>query len=177
MSITWYTSAKTWPRSAVLQSNWPNVYHSHSREQNSISVNVTTTYRVSIKSFPDYKHLLQENYVEYKLFFLPLLKLVSKISCHLHYILKKKNACIPRRFLLINVCNQWKILCSPCICYCLWSHISALDVGPFSGHKHIQKTSTDTRLLRQAKWHYGQHLQCLDFKLSPCSECCIFSSG
>ena len=23
-------------------------------------------YRVSIKSFPDYKHLLQENYVEYK---------------------------------------------------------------------------------------------------------------
>jgi len=28
-------------------------------------------YRVSIKSFPDYKHLLQENYVEYKLFFPP----------------------------------------------------------------------------------------------------------
>jgi len=26
-------------------------------------------YSVSIKSFPDYKHLLQENYVEYKLFF------------------------------------------------------------------------------------------------------------
>jgi len=25
-----------------------------------------TIYRVSIKSFPDYKHLLQENYVEYK---------------------------------------------------------------------------------------------------------------
>jgi len=23
-------------------------------------------YRVSIKSFPDYKHLLQENYMEYK---------------------------------------------------------------------------------------------------------------
>jgi hypothetical protein len=23
-------------------------------------------YRVSVKSFPDYKHLLQENYVEYK---------------------------------------------------------------------------------------------------------------
>ena len=34
---------------------------------------------MSIKSFPDYKHLLQENYVEYKYFFLPLLKLVSKI--------------------------------------------------------------------------------------------------
>jgi len=26
----------------------------------------TLKYRVSIKSFPDYKHLLQENYVEYK---------------------------------------------------------------------------------------------------------------
>jgi len=29
----------------------------------------TTIYRVSIKSFPDYKHLLQENYVEYKRIF------------------------------------------------------------------------------------------------------------
>jgi len=28
-----------------------------------------TLYRVSIKSFPDYKHSLQENYMEYKLFF------------------------------------------------------------------------------------------------------------
>jgi len=37
---------------------------------------------VSIKSFPDYKHLLQENYVEYKHIFLPLLKLVSKILCN-----------------------------------------------------------------------------------------------
>jgi len=26
-------------------------------------------YRVNIKSFPDYKHILQENYVEYKNFF------------------------------------------------------------------------------------------------------------
>ena len=39
-----------------------------------------TIYRLSKNSFPDYKHLLQENYVEYKyIFFLPLLKLVSKI--------------------------------------------------------------------------------------------------
>jgi hypothetical protein len=40
-----------------------------------------------MKSFPDYKHLLQENYVKYKYIFLPLLKLVSKISkkiVHLH---------------------------------------------------------------------------------------------
>jgi len=27
---------------------------------------VQRKYRVSIKSFPDYRHLLQENYVEYK---------------------------------------------------------------------------------------------------------------
>ena len=33
---------------------------------------LTKMYRVSIKSFPDYKHWLQENYVEYK-HFLPLL--------------------------------------------------------------------------------------------------------
>ena len=36
---------------------------------------------MSIKSFPYCKHLLQENYVEYN-HFLPLLKLVSKILCH-----------------------------------------------------------------------------------------------
>jgi hypothetical protein len=33
--------------------------------------NLWLLYRVSMKSFPDYKHLFQENYVEYKLF-LPL---------------------------------------------------------------------------------------------------------
>jgi len=47
----------------------------------------TTIYRVSINSFPDYKHLLQENYVEYKhIFFLPLLKLVSKTVCHVFIV-------------------------------------------------------------------------------------------
>ena len=30
---------------------------------------VKPLYRVSIMSFPDYKHLLQENYVEYKYIF------------------------------------------------------------------------------------------------------------
>jgi hypothetical protein len=28
-----------------------------------------TVYRVSLKSLPEYKHLLQENYMEYKYFF------------------------------------------------------------------------------------------------------------
>ena len=40
-------------------------------------------YRVSINSFPDYRHLLLENYVEYKHIFSPLLQLVSKI---LYYV-------------------------------------------------------------------------------------------
>jgi len=31
-----------------------------------IRLGFTKKYRVSIKSVPDYKHLLQENYVEYK---------------------------------------------------------------------------------------------------------------
>jgi hypothetical protein len=49
---------------------------------------IRTYYRVSIKSFPDYKHLLQENYVEYKhIFFFTIL--VSKILCHV-YISEKK---------------------------------------------------------------------------------------
>jgi len=32
---------------------------------------LNTMYRVSIKSFPDYKNLIQENYVEFRHFFLP----------------------------------------------------------------------------------------------------------
>jgi len=41
---------------------------------------------MNTKSFPDYKHLLQENYVEYIYIFLPLLKLVSKKLLELSYI-------------------------------------------------------------------------------------------
>jgi len=41
-----------------------------------------TLYRVSIKSFPDYKHLLQEKYVEYKHIFLPLLKFFFFVIAH-----------------------------------------------------------------------------------------------
>jgi len=51
---------------------------------------LSDTYRVSIKSFPDYKHLLQENYVEYKHIFLPLLVCVVKKLLELSYILKKE---------------------------------------------------------------------------------------
>jgi len=73
-------------------------------------------YRVSIKSFPGYKHLLQENCVEYKHIFLPLFKLVSKILCHVFIVmLQLHNNHIPHSFLVISVRNQGKTLCSPCI--------------------------------------------------------------
>ena len=42
-------------------------------------------YRVSIKYFHHYKHLLQENYVEYK-HFLPSLNFVSKTLCHVFIV-------------------------------------------------------------------------------------------
>jgi len=72
-------------------------------------------YRVSIKSFHDYKHLLQENYVEYKHIFLPLLKLVFKILCHVFIVVLQLSLYSTySSFLVINVCNQGKTLCSPC---------------------------------------------------------------
>jgi hypothetical protein len=52
---------------------------------------------------------------------LPLLKLVVKKLLELSYILKKKYVCIPRSFIVINVCNQGKNLCSPCILVSLGS--------------------------------------------------------
>jgi hypothetical protein len=48
---------------------------------------INLIHRVSIKSFPNHKHLLQENYVEYKHIFLPLLKLVSTILCHVFIVM------------------------------------------------------------------------------------------
>ena len=47
--------------------------------------------------------------------FLPLFKLVSKTLCHMFIVMLQKYVCIPRSFLVINVCNQGKNLSSPCI--------------------------------------------------------------
>ena len=59
-----------------------------------------------MKSFPYYKHLLQENYVEY-IFFLPLFKLVSKIlSCV--YCCYSCITCWCQNGVHCNVCNQGK---------------------------------------------------------------------
>ena len=59
-------------------------------------------YRVSIKSFPDYKHLLQENYMEYKYIFFPLYKLISKISRHVFIVMLQLHN------LLVSKWRQWK---------------------------------------------------------------------
>jgi hypothetical protein len=60
-------------------------------------------YRVSIKSFADYKHLLQENYVEYKHVFLPILKLISKILCRVFIVMLQLHN------LLVSKWRQWKM--------------------------------------------------------------------
>jgi len=49
-----------------------NVFNVHG----SVHRNNILIYRVSIKSFPEYKHLLQEKYVEYKhIFFLNVMQM------------------------------------------------------------------------------------------------------
>jgi hypothetical protein len=63
-------------------------------------------YRVSIKSFPDYKHLLQENCVEYKrsTCWSVLMCCKKKTSwVELHFGGGKIKVCIPCSFLVINV--------------------------------------------------------------------------
>jgi len=72
-------------------------------------------YRVSIKSFSYYKHLLQENCVEYKHIFFLNVTQIKKDFLETK-VMVKKYVYIPRSFLVINVCNQGKTLCSPCIC-------------------------------------------------------------
>jgi hypothetical protein len=63
-------------------------------------------YRVSIKPFPDYKHLLQENYVEYKLFFNVTQEVCLQHISTLQYVL-----------LLLHgerlIDNQFRSTCSP----------------------------------------------------------------
>jgi hypothetical protein len=70
-------------------------------------------YRVSIMSFPDYSHLLQDNCVKYNRSSCCSVLMCCKKILELSYTLKK-NACVPRSFLVINIFNQGKTLCSPC---------------------------------------------------------------
>jgi hypothetical protein len=90
------------------------------------------------KVFPWLQTISTKNYVEYKhIFFLPLLKLLSWVLLQLSYI--KKYVCIPRSFLVINVCNQGKTLCSPCtscLTYTCWflTHVALLDESRLRNH-------------------------------------------
>ena len=60
---------------------------------------------MSIKSFPDYKHLLQENYVEYKHIFFNVTQL-KKFFYNTLVKMVKKYVSIPRNFLVINVIRE-----------------------------------------------------------------------
>jgi hypothetical protein len=81
-----------------------------------------TIYRVSINFLPDYKHLLQENYVEYIFFFTTTLMCCKKNFLSWVKFKKYTYVCIPRSFLVINVCNQAKNVCSPCISLLTFSY-------------------------------------------------------
>ena len=70
---------------------------------------------MNIKSFPEYKHLLQENYVEYKHIFFPKCNSTQEVFLQHISTLQHVLFCIPRSFLVIHVCYQGKNLCSPCI--------------------------------------------------------------
>ena len=72
-------------------------------------------YRVSIKSFPDYKHLLQENYVEYKhIFFYHYLSQFLKFYVMCLLLCYSCITCQCQNGVNEGERNQGKTLCSPC---------------------------------------------------------------
>jgi hypothetical protein len=105
--------AHTSQKCRTIGITWPTIPPSRSSVRGpAVS---TSIYRVSIKYFPNYKHLLQENYVEYK-----RSTCWSVLMCCINNFLswvtvwKKKYVCIPLSFLVIDICNQENTLCSPC---------------------------------------------------------------
>ena len=85
-------------------------------QMNSVHTVRSQIYRVSIKSFSDYKHLLQENYVEYKhIFFHPYLSQFLKFYVMCLLLCQSCITCQCQNGVIISVCNQGKTLCSPCI--------------------------------------------------------------
>jgi hypothetical protein len=75
----------------------------------------STLYRVSIRSSPDTNIYYKKTTWNTKGARVEVYKYVIKKLLELSYISKKKYVCIPRGFLVVNVCNQEKTLCSPCI--------------------------------------------------------------
>ena len=59
---------------------------------------------------------------------------------------KKKYVCIPHSFLVINVCNQGKNLCSSCIkWYSLWNRV-VFDAFHFCLHEHCTQQDESERV-------------------------------
>ena len=65
-----------------------------------------------LKSFPDYEHLLQVNYVEYKHIFLLKCTNILKITSFVTFFKKICLYSMYSSFLVIIACNQGKTLCS-----------------------------------------------------------------
>jgi hypothetical protein len=61
--------------------------------------------------------------------FLSLLTLVSKILCRVYCYVTVAYVCVPRSFLVTNVCNQGRTLCS--LCRFLRSGFNRLGIVPF----------------------------------------------
>ena len=70
-------------------------------------------YRVNIKSFFWLQTFITINLCGIKNLFLNVTQLKNFFTTNLSNG-KKKYVCIPRSFLVINVCNQGKTFCSPC---------------------------------------------------------------
>jgi hypothetical protein len=103
LKLWYWTYCNSCARHALLSHTW-HEFKTHN--------NAWPLYRVSIKYFFDYKHLLQESYVEYKLPPPPNVAQLKKFF--LQHISTLQHVCLPHNFLVINVCNPGKILCSPC---------------------------------------------------------------
>ena len=141
---------------------------------NRIRSNVILIYRVSMKYFPDYKHLLQENYVEYKFFF--TITLVSKIS--------QKDGAPPhwgshfRRFLDATFPNRWIGRDGPTpwpprspditpLNFFLWGYVKD------TSYRYYKFEGKNNRRFCYNNWrHVGEHVQrnWLSTRRSPCNK-------
>ena len=110
---------------------------------------------MSIKSFPDYIYYKKTTWNTNIFFFYHYLSYLSCLLLELSYILKKK-VCIPRSFLVINVCDQGKTLCSPCI--------SSTYRGFYRGWTVITSCNRKTVLVKTGRvsgnlvWSSKQHV-------------------
>jgi hypothetical protein len=108
----------------------------HSIKINNFTLN-NSVYRVSINSFPDYEHLLQEKYVKY--FFLNVTQLKKFFYDTLvHFNIR--SFCVPRRFLVINIIIGEIIYAHPVHNYNIKYYVVILSSSSSpSGHSEEEK--------------------------------------